>query len=57
MATTWTTRTAPDATSWDGRYDFLLQENGDFLLQESGDKILLSQLYTKFTAWTERTAV
>ena len=55
MATSWTTRTKPNATTWDSRHDFLLQENGDFLLQESGFKFLIGKLYTRFTDWTNRT--
>ena len=56
MTTTWSGRTKP-TTEYDERINYLLNEDGTYLLQESGDKIVINQLYTEYTDWTERTGV
>lgn len=54
MATSYTNRTEPSATSWDTRSQRLLMETGDALLQEDGTYILLEQeISTTYTARTE----
>ena len=56
MTTTWSKRTKP-TTGWDGRIDYLLNEDETYLLWEDGTKIVISQKYTENPNWTERSAI
>jgi len=50
----WTKRTKP-STDYDGRYSYLLMEDGGFLLNEDGSFILISTEFSEYTPYTDRT--